>query len=310
MKLVLFTTANGRKARLRLGAGAVAAIFGCMVAVAVSASWFAFKYGQDTRRPYSEEWRKELAHYRLQLQTSEDQARTEVNALASRLGQLQAQVIRLNALGDRLVTDAGLDQGEFDFSRPPGLGGPGPVASDNDQISADDFMSDMDRLSEELRTRETQLSVLESLYRNRELEQDAAPVGRPVRQGWISSYFGKRVDPFTGREAFHEGLDIAGKPGSDVVAIADGVVTWSGWRYGYGRMVEVKHGNGYVTRYGHNQRNLVQAGDVVHRGQTLALMGSSGRSTGPHVHLEVLKNDRHINPLQFVLRRRHYEQTQ
>lgn len=285
------------------------AALGGVVAMTALASWSAFKYGQETRRPYSDEWRRELADYRRQLQTSEDQARTEVNALASRLGQLQAQVIRLNALGDRLVTDAGLDQGEFDFSRPPGLGGPSPTATDNEQISTDDFMADMDRLSDELRTRETQLSVLESLYRNRELERDASPVGRPVLQGWISSYFGKRVDPFTGRETFHEGLDIAGKPGSDVVAIADGVVTWSGWRYGYGRMVEVKHGNGYVTRYAHNQRNLVQAGDVVRRGQTLALMGSSGRSTGPHVHLEVLKNDRHINPLQFVLRRRHYEQT-
>jgi len=283
------------------------ALFGIMLAVTATTSWFVFKYGQETRRPYSEEWRQELAHYRDQLGLSEDKARTKLNALASRLGQLQAQVIRLNALGGRLVTDAGLEQGEFDFSQPPGVGGPSPAIVDNSQISEIDFVADMEQLSKALQTRETQLTVLESLYLNRALDQDASPTGRPVRQGWISSYFGKRVDPFTGREAFHEGLDLAGKMGSDVLAIADGVVTWSGWRYGYGRMVEVKHGNGYVTRYGHNQRNLVQAGDVVRRGQTLALMGSSGRSTGPHVHLEVLKNDHHINPLQYVLRRRHNE---
>ena len=123
---------------------------------------------------------------------------------------------------------------------------------------------------------------------------------RPVTQGWISSYFGQRADPFTGRTAFHAGLDFAGKEGSDVVAVASGVVTWSKERFGYGRCVEINHGNGYVTRYAHNSSNLVAVGATVQKGDSIARIGSSGRSTGPHLHFEVLKNGRPINPMTFV----------
>ena len=126
------------------------------------------------------------------------------------------------------------------------------------------------------------------------------PQGRPVNSGWISSYFGKRTDPFTGKPANHTGIDFAGKLGDPVNAVAEGVVTWSGDRYGYGIMVEINHGNGYVTRYAHNSENLVAVGDEVKKGQTVALMGETGRATGPNLHFEVLRNGRRVNPVNFI----------
>ena len=127
-----------------------------------------------------------------------------------------------------------------------------------------------------------------------------ASQGRPVNSGWISSYFGKRTDPFTGKPANHRGVDFAGKMGAEIIAVADGVVTWSSSRYGYGELVEINHGNGYSTRYAHNSENLVAVGDEVRKGQTVALMGETGRATGPNLHFEVLKNGHRVNPVNFI----------
>ncbi len=148
--------------------------------------------------------------------------------------------------------------------------------------------------------RDAQLAALENVILSRDLTQQIRPEGKPTKSGFISSYFGERQDPFTGHEAFHRGVDFAGAAGSEVVSVAAGVVTWAGARSGYGSLIEINHGNGYVTRYGHNQRVLVTVGQTVTRGQAVALMGSTGRSTGPHVHFEVLKNGRQINPASFL----------
>ena len=134
----------------------------------------------------------------------------------------------------------------------------------------------------------------------RKLNEEIQPEGRPVHQGFISSYFGQRQDPFTGEEAIHKGVDFAGNLGDEVVAVAAGVVTWAGVQPGYGKLVEISHGNGLVTRYAHNQRALVNVGDTVTRGEPIALMGSSGRSTGPHVHYEVRINGAPVNPMRYL----------
>jgi murein DD-endopeptidase MepM/ murein hydrolase activator NlpD len=118
----------------------------------------------------------------------------------------------------------------------------------------------------------------------------------------MSSHFGRRVDPFTGRIATHEGVDFAGKLGSEIIAVGSGVVTWSSERYGYGQMVEINHGSGFMTRYAHNLENKVEVGDVVKKGQVIALMGTSGRSTGPHVHFEVYKHGRPVDPAAYIHR--------
>jgi murein DD-endopeptidase MepM/ murein hydrolase activator NlpD len=148
--------------------------------------------------------------------------------------------------------------------------------------------------------RETQLSALENLILARELKKEIHPEGRPVANGFISSYFGERADPFDGRDEFHKGVDFAGAIGSKVMAVAAGVVTWAGERAGYGKLIEINHGDGYVTRYAHNERTLVSVGQTVKRGDAVALMGSTGHSTGPHVHFEVLRNGRQVDPLSFI----------
>ena len=148
--------------------------------------------------------------------------------------------------------------------------------------------------------RDAQLGVLEQLILQRDLRRQIVPEGRPVQRGFLSSGYGLRQDPLSGATAFHRGVDFAGNAGDAVIAVGAGVVTFAGYKQGYGYLVDVTHGDGYVTRYAHNSRVLVQQGDTVARGQKLAVMGSSGRSTGPHVHFEVLRNGRPVNPLSYL----------
>jgi len=195
---------------------------------------------------------------------------------------------------------ADLDDGEFDFDSTPAMGGPEEPVAYGSNIAVPDLVDHMQALDYQLNDREAQLRVLESMLMNRNLKGRVHPQGRPVGSGWISSYFGKRTDPFTGKPANHTGIDFAGKFGAEVVAVADGVVTWSGDRYGYGMMVEINHGSGYATRYAHNSENLVAVGDEVRKGQTVARMGDSGRATGPNLHFEVLKGGTRVNPVNFI----------
>lgn len=223
-------------------------------------------------------------------------AESELDALAARMGKMQANVIRLNALGQRLVKVAKLDSKEFNFKNAPSYGGP----DEEEDVASIDFENVIADLDRQLTSREAQLEVLEEVIMNRQLRSESKPRGRPIKKGWTSSYYGKRTDPFSGKLAMHKGMDFAGKEGSEIVAVAGGVVTWAGERYGYGELVEINHGNGYTTRYGHNAKLMVEVGDSVEKGQAISLMGSTGRSTGPHVHFEVLKNDRQVNPAKFV----------
>jgi murein DD-endopeptidase MepM/ murein hydrolase activator NlpD len=229
------------------------------------------------------------------------EVRETINALTARLGVLQAQVIRLNALGKRLVDMAGLEKGEFDFGAPPPQGGPEqPNVEDEQSPPLSSLTQSLDNLNQQLDGQQEQLSVLEAMYRHRNLLDEVLPKGRPVSDGWISSYFGYRTDPFNGRREWHPGVDIAGKKGEPVVAVAAGIVTYAGKHGGYGNLVQINHGNGFVTRYGHNSKVLVAVGDTVSKGQEIALMGSTGRSTGPHVHFEVWRSGRVVNPIKYL----------
>ena len=236
--------------------------------------------------------RSDLARLRTRLQEG-------IDGLALKMGMLNAHMVRLNALGKRLAQMANLSSREFDFDHEPALGG-----SDSDSTGRGAVVPDLsamiDQFDRSLDFRAAQFSALESVLLGRQLSAEVRPSGRPVMAGYISSYFGERMDPFNGEEAFHKGLDFASDAGSDVLAVAQGVVTWARPREGYGVLVEVNHGNGYVTRYAHNSRALVAAGDTVQRGQAVAVVGSTGRSTGPHVHFEVLRDGRQIDPMAFI----------
>jgi murein DD-endopeptidase MepM/ murein hydrolase activator NlpD len=239
---------------------------------------------------------QDISQQKILINEARRSAESELDTLAARLGNMQANVIRLNALGQRLVKVAKLDSKEFNFKNTPSYGGP----NEAEAVASIDFDNVIADLDKQLNSREEQLAVLEEVIMNRQLRSESKPRGRPIKKGWTSSYYGKRADPFTGKLAMHKGMDFAGKEGSEIVAVANGVVTWAGDRYGYGNLVEVNHGNGYTTRYGHNAKLLVEVGDSVEKGQAISHMGSTGRSTGPHVHFEVLKNDRQVNPAKFV----------
>ncbi|HUO82867.1 MAG TPA: M23 family metallopeptidase [Gammaproteobacteria bacterium] len=245
------------------------------------------------------EWADELDEQRREIDAARRDSEENVDALAMRVGQLNAHIIRINALGQRLTKMADLDDGEFDFANAPAQGGPESLY-DSPPVALPALTHMLDGLADQVASRERQLDVLENYMLNRDLDRQALPKGRPIRSGWISSYFGTRTDPFTGRPARHSGVDFAGRAGSQVIAVAPGVVTWSRDRYGYGNMVEVSHGNGYVTRYAHNSANLVAVGDRVAQGQPVALMGSTGRATGPNLHFEVLHNGLKVNPLKYI----------
>ncbi len=243
-----------------------------------------------------------------------EDAERRLQSISLTAAELEARLVRLDAMGQRLTDLAGLDDGEFDFSRSPALGGPDMSLADSagtQAIAAQSFASipltlatEMRDLEERIADREQQLDFLEAVLANRQLQKDLFLSGRPIKKGWMSSAYGQRKDPFTGQTSWHQGVDFAGKEGADIVAVASGVVTWAGDRHGYGDMVEVSHGGGYTTRYAHNKENLVKVGDIVSKGQVIAQMGSSGRSTGPHVHYEVYKNGRPVDPASYVRRTR------
>jgi len=222
-----------------------------------------------------------------------------VKALAARLAELQAASTRLDALGERLAHMGQLTLDEFDFSEPAAVGGPAGLAPMR-STAEEQLKPAIAALGDKLRRQSSQLDALQFLMANRQLENDLTPAGWPVRKGWISSRFGARNDPFTGEAEHHGGLDFAGTRGTEVLSVASGVVIWASNRTGYGKMVEIDHGNGYRTRYAHSDELSVQAGDHVSTGQVIALMGSTGRSSAPHVHFEVLKDGTRINPASFV----------
>lgn len=248
---------------------------------------------------YLAQLERTVAGQKQQIDETKKNAEAHLNALAMRIGHLQAQVMRINALGQRLTSMAGLDKGEFNFSEEPPMGGPEQRMS-REGAGTPDFVKSLDRLSSDVERKTLQIGLLEGMMVDRQLRAQLNPVGWPVVGGFVTSTFGARADPFTGRHAFHEGVDIANKMGAPIKAMAAGVVTYVGERPGYGLTVEVNHGNDYATRYAHVLASLVKVGDKIEKGQGLATVGASGRATGPHLHFEVLRDGNQINPRSFL----------
>jgi len=245
------------------------------------------------------QWHHELARQQADIDAAKNIAEKNLDALSARLSTLQAHLLRLDALGSRLIEIADMSDKEFNMLEPPGLGGP-LLITEQTSLGVIDFVEALQAVSQSIEDRSEKYTAMESMLLDSNIQSQILPEGSPVTGGWTSSLFGWRTDPISGKKGFHDGIDFAGRTGSNVSSVAAGIVTWSGNDSGYGKMVEISHGNGYVTRYAHNKKNLVAVGDKVEKGQKIAVMGSSGRSTGPHVHFEVVHNGRHVNPRKFV----------
>jgi murein DD-endopeptidase MepM/ murein hydrolase activator NlpD len=243
-------------------------------------------------------YREELWQSRAALSQARAESVRHLNALAQRLGSLQAQTLRLNALGSRLTRMAGLDAREFNFDALPAMGGPEKNAEVG--VNSPDVVKNLEALSRELDRSQARLVALESLLLDRKLNAAVTPSAWPVDGGWISSGFGIRMDPFTGHQGIHEGVDIAARFGGPIYATGDGVVNLAGEKVGYGTVVEVTHESDLVTRYAHTSAVLVKVGDRVKKGQEIARIGTTGRSTGPHLHFEVVRNGHAVNPANYL----------
>ncbi len=247
------------------------------------------------------------------LQSMQSQTSLQLQSLTEKVGQLQAQGIKLNSLGERIIEKSNFPKEEFEFELNENteqntkediptstLNNPAIVVTPELTI----LNKSVSQLAYQYEKSQNLLQQLEITLNNLHLVDELFISGRPVpdESSWISSPFGTRSDPFTGRLRRHNGVDIAGYTGMPINATAAGVITTSEARTGYGFLVEINHGNGFKTRYAHASSLVVSVGDVVEKGQQIAVMGTTGRSTGPHVHYEVIKDGRQINPNYYIQR--------
>ena len=221
--------------------------------------------------------------------------RENIDVMARKLGEMQAKMMQLEALGERVSGLAGVNPNELKVT--PGQGG---VLVSSRSLSMEELQATLDDLSRLSEQRVDLLTVMESRLLDQRIKNMMVPTEPPVRQGHLGSSFGWRIDPFTGRSALHTGLDFQADSGTSILAAAGGVVVVAEFHPAYGNLVEVEHGGDLITRYAHASRLLVKKGDLVKRGQKIAEVGSTGRSTGPHLHFEVLVQGVPQNPQKFL----------
>lgn len=309
MNVILVGKNHGKSRVIPLHAPVLAVTALVVLALVALAAWSGYRAALAALEPQEPvrdqvvaQWQEKLDEQREQLALIRENAQHQMDALTLRIGELQGRLLRLDALGQRFVESGMVASGEFNFDQPPAVGGPEDSVASAEAFSSPELSRMIEELSARIDDREQQLRLLDEVSSQRKLEDERYVEGRPITWGWLSSRYGYRSDPFTGKRAWHAGVDLAGKEGSDIIATAGGVVTYAGERYGYGNLVEVDHGDGLITRYAHCKTIKVDVGDVVQKGQVLALMGSTGRSTGPHVHFEVLRNGKTENPETYISR--------
>lgn len=235
----------------------------------------------------------------LALELAEDGSQAQLEHITQQLARLQTRLSRLDALGQRLTQLADLSDGEFDFASEPGVGGP-ELPQHQSRVNEQEVQALLQRLTARMDDRARQLRLLEELMITRQTDANALLDFKPVHEGYISSGYGRRSDPISGRTAMHTGLDFAAPPGTPIFAVGAGVVTFSGRNGAYGNMLEITHGNGYTSRYAHASKLLAKKGDLVQKGEQIATVGTSGRSTGPHLHLEIRRNGMAVNPARYI----------
>ena len=259
--------------------------------------WLTLRYAVEVPLPALQ--RLVLSAHEAETERSRAFVQQNLNAMAVKVGEMQAQLTRLDALGERLSSLAGIR--EFRFSEAPGLGGAAPTLMPPQNLSLADFSEKLTLLSRQVENRNDMLGVLEAQLFEQAVKKKLMPTMMPVAAPYNASGFGRRVDPFTGQWAMHEGIDFLADLGSPIAAAAGGVVVFAGLHPQYGYMIDIDHGNDLVTRYAHCSKLLVREGDVVHRGRKIAEVGSTGRSTGPHLHFEVRFRGAAQNPGKFLV---------
>ena len=306
MKIIIVDQKHGDTKSLVLKGWMRVALSVCLLGVPVVLGYYGYHLSATRNADFykdeaTQAWMDTLKSQKEDIDQIRQDTLAQLEALTLRMANLQARLLRLDALGQRLTEISNLDDGEFDFTQQPALGGPADMEAED--VAVPDFLRALDNLASEIDDKQQQLELLDSLLAEQQIQTESFLSGRPVNRGWISSTYGRRIDPFTGKLAWHQGIDFAtGRTGVDVKAVAAGVVTYAGDKQGYGNMVKVNHGNGYETLYAHNEKLLVTSGDIVKKGQVITLSGNSGRSTGPHVHFEVHKNGRVVDPSSYVHR--------
>lgn len=242
-----------------------------------------------------------VADQEQEMRKTRDYVRKHLDVLGSKIGSLQAHVSRINAVERRIAEKSGINLEDFQFEQEPAVGGATLGKQVSEQIDIENAIMSIEK---ELSQRESEIAAVDFLLSRNSLKSKQTPSGWPVKGGWVSSKFGSRMHPISGRKQFHRGVDIPGKAGADVLAVADGVVIKSRRSGTYGYLVEIDHGDDYITLYSHNSENLVKVGETVRKGQAIAKIGSTGLSTGPHVHFEVMKNKRRVNPIRYLYKKK------
>lgn len=306
VNIIILTGRQGATKALTLGSPWVISGILAIIAMPIAAAlvtWQLSGAGEaeasQAALDYEQIWAQSIEGYELETDYIKEESQVQLEHMTQQLSRLQTRLSRLDALSERLTELADLSDGEFDFNTDPGMGGP-ELPSHSDDYAGADIQTVLDRLSARIDNRTQQLRLLEELLLNRQNDANAMLDFLPVQTGYISSSFGRRTDPITRRTAMHSGLDFAAPRGTEIYALGAGVVTFSGRRGAYGNMVEISHAGGYKTRYAHAQDLLVEKGALVKKGQQIATVGSTGRSTGPHLHLEVYQNGMAVNPARFL----------
>ncbi len=268
-----------------------------LVTLAAAMNYLMLRFAADINVPYLQTMLLSAQHD--QHEKSQHYLRENLNAMAVKLGQMQAQLVRLDTLGERLAKLAGFKPQDLVFSELPGRGGAISSLPSQD-LSLGDFTQQLDSLTRQVDDRGDKLGILESLFTLDSAKKKLIPTMLPVEGGWYSSNFGWRIDPFTGQRAYHEGIDVMAEQGVTIRAAAGGVVVYSDFHPQYGNMIEIDHGNDLVSRYAHASIRTVKVGDVILRGVKIGEVGRTGRATGTHLHFEVRQRGAPVNPTQFL----------
>jgi len=272
-----------------------------LVLLMSTSSLYMYGYKKGYKELY-EDRIEDLDYYKKEISRIRDESQIKMDFFSQKLISISSEIDKINSLGNKLSKLAKLDKKKFDFKNPNYIGGTNKVNIEFEYNS--NFENYLNNIMVDLDSKHQHLIEAYKIINNLEMKEQFFPSGLPSKKGYISSDYGTRLNPITKKQHFHKGVDIAYRTETDIRSLAAGKVTFSGKKYGYGNLVEISHINGYKTRYAHNNRNLVKVGEHVKKGQTIAKMGSTGHSTGPHVHLEVLKNNKNINPNKFI----HYKE--